>query len=150
MITGEHNAVPETRQAAGHSMCPGFTLVEVLVAVVILAVSIVAVLSAFNHSLYAFGESRNVLKANMLIMDKMSEMDLLAAREGEIAAEESNGSFSDENRDFQWECRVTRVSEPAGIGSDPVTLNQVDLTVWREGSQRRYSACTFIRTEKKQ
>jgi len=135
--------------AAGLSRC-GFTLPEVLIAVVILATGIVAVLQAFSVSLSVLGESRNLLKANMLIMEKMADMEVSAITRGEVEDGSTSGSFNGENSSFRWDIKVDRVSGGVAAGAGSNTLNQIDITVWRDGSQRRYTASTYLVTEKKQ
>ncbi|MDD4869652.1 MAG: prepilin-type N-terminal cleavage/methylation domain-containing protein [Kiritimatiellae bacterium] len=134
----------------GKSLQDGFTLPEVLIAVAILSTGIVVVLESFNVSLSVLGEARNVLRANMLIMEKMADIELSALAKSGFDAELSNGLFGDENNNYHWESKVTGMSVLSGIGIDSATLNQVDLTVWRDGSSRRYSASTFLRVEKQQ
>ena len=126
----------------------GFTLIEVLISVVILATGIVVVLQAFNVSLVVLGESRNVMKANMLIMEKMAEIELSALRNGEIDAETSRGTFGEESGDYCWESKVTSLSGSGNSVLDGGKLNQIDITVWRERSTRRYSASTLLKTGK--
>jgi prepilin-type N-terminal cleavage/methylation domain-containing protein len=123
----------------------GFTLIEVLVSVVILAVGIVAVLEAFNVSLSLIGESRNVLRAHMLIMQKMAEIELSTIERPGRDPGSSWGTFDGANSDFSWESKVTEVfSAPFGVESAG-KLDQVAVTVWREAGQRKYSAATYLR-----
>jgi prepilin-type N-terminal cleavage/methylation domain-containing protein len=128
----------------------GFTLPEVLISVAILSTGIVVVLEAFNVSLSVLREARNVLRANMLIMEKMADIELSAMSKGALEAAAANGSFGDENNDYHWESKVTGISVSSGMGVDSGILDQIDLTVWRDGSSRRYSASTFLRVEKQQ
>jgi prepilin-type N-terminal cleavage/methylation domain-containing protein len=140
----------ENRSLPEGSLRGGFTLPEILIAVAILSTGIVVVLEAFNVSLSVLREARNVLKANMLIMEKMADMELSAMTKNGLDIELANGSFGNENNDYHWESKVTGVSISSDRGLDSGTLNQIDLTVWRDGSSRRYSASTLLRVEKQQ
>ena len=137
---------PASGQAG--SSCGGFTLPEILISVAILATGIVVMLEAFNVSLSALGAARNVLRSYMLIMDKMADMELSAMVSGKLEAELSTGSFVEDNSDYRWESKTTGISVSSGTGVDSGTLNQIDLTVWRDGSPRMYSVSTYLRIEK--
>jgi type II secretion system protein I len=128
----------------------GFTLPEILIAVAILAIGIVAVLEAFNGSLSALSASRDAIKANLLIMDKMAETELSAISQGMLDTGASNGSFEGENASYRWECSVEGLSARSAAVSDASTLNRIDLAVWREGYSRRYSVSTYLMVTRKQ
>lgn len=128
----------------------GFTLPEVLVSVVILATGIVAILQAFNVSLSVLGESRSILKGNMLIMQKMAEVELASITLGDIETGTTSGSFDRENNNYQWQIKAEKISGGFEPASGSGTLNQVEISVWREGSQREYKASTYLKTVKKQ
>lgn len=122
----------------------GFTLVEVLVAVVILSVGIVAILQAFHHSLSVLGESRDCLRSSHLLAEKLSETELGALAGN--APESSNGEFGGLNNRYRWDCRV--VPEMSVMPAGTTSLDRVTVTVWRSGSSRRYAAETCIRSRK--
>lgn len=133
----------------------GFTLIEVLISVVILSIGIVVVLQAFDTSLFALGVSRDTQRATMLIREKMAELEMSALEQDGIEPGSSSGRFLRTNKGFHWELQVTQVPRlirlGAGggeIGTD--ALNEVVVTVWRKGSDRRYSVVTYVRTEKGQ
>jgi prepilin-type N-terminal cleavage/methylation domain-containing protein len=112
----------------------GFTLIEVLVSLVILATGIVAVLRAFETSAVALGESRAALHATELLRRLAAEAE---AGETLPPAGRAGASF-----DAGWEREVLR--EPLALAGSN-RLEQVTITVWRQGTDQRYSVSTYIR-----
>jgi prepilin-type N-terminal cleavage/methylation domain-containing protein len=141
------NRTAETTSPTGKSSLrhsSGFTLIEILVTVVILATGIVLVLRAFETSLVALGESRDALRASELIKAKMTELNLQARVEGKIDTSPS-GSFDDPYRDYRWEIATEAAESAAAENGGGDVLTKLNVTVWREGSRTTYSADTFIR-----
>ena len=132
------------------SSCGGFTLPEVLIAVVILSIGIVSVLEAFNVSLAALGAARDALRSSMLIMQKMADIELPAMEAGKLEEDYSTGVFDGDNVDYRWDCKITDISALSVPGLDSAMFNQIDLAVWREGTLRKYSISTCLRIEKPQ
>ncbi len=125
----------------------GFTLIEVLVTVVILATGIVVVLQAFNVSLSALQASRDVLWGTMLAREKLTESRLqVLGSFGDMTGLE-RGRFSDRYRDYSWEQRVVAVplvhseSEP----SDG-QLHEITVSVWRGDQLPGESLVTYARS----
>lgn len=126
----------------------GFTLPEVLIAVVILSIGIISVLEAFNVSISTLGAARDALRSSMLVMQKMADMELSAMAAGRLDEDYSTGGFDGDNTDYRWDCKVTDISALSVPGLDSAFFNQIDLAVWRDGTSRRYSISTCLRTEK--
>lgn len=131
----------------------GFTLIEVLITLVILSTGIILVLRAFEISLFALGESRDSLWANMLIREKMTDVQTSALENEGVAPMSSTGGFYGRYRDFRWDLQISRIQvlpdSPGGGEDEPGSLNRVIITVWRKGSGRRYSIATYLRLGKK-
>jgi prepilin-type N-terminal cleavage/methylation domain-containing protein len=137
-----------TKSGLTGDSCGGFTLPEILISVVILATGIVTLLECFNVSLSALGTARDVLRSHMLIMDRMADMELSVVGGGKLESEASSGSFGDGNSGYRWDMNVTDISDSSSRTVNSATLDQVDLTVWHDGSPRKYSASTCLRIEK--
>ncbi len=128
----------------------GFTLPEVLIAVVILSVGIISVLEAFNVSMATLGAARDALRANMLIIERMAGLELSAIETGKLEEDYSAGAFDGDDVSYMWDKKVTDISSVSVPGLDTAMLNQVDMAVWREGTSRRYSVSTYLRVGKPQ
>ncbi len=90
-----------------YSMAPfkktrGFTLMEVMIAMAILAIALVAVYQSQSQGISMAGESRFLTTASLLAQDKMARLD--AAPAGEIKAE--RGDFGDDFPDYAWRVEI--------------------------------------------
>jgi type II secretion system protein I len=131
-----------------------FTLIEVLVSLVILSAGIVMVLRAFETSLVALAESRDSLRATMIIKERMAEYEIAAlAGANAFQAAPMEGESCDwtaPGRMFEWRAQVTAESaadNSAAAGGGSNSLNAVVVTVRRSGSDRSQSAAGYVRVK---
>lgn len=117
----------------------GFTLVEVLVAVVIFAVGIVAVSRAYVTSVGALGIGRESAQALCLLKQKMSELEFSAIEDDGLATGVSSGVFDGDDAAYEW------IYEVKSAGSK---LNELGLEVRKTGSQRRFTLATYVDEKK--
>ncbi|MFA5148256.1 MAG: prepilin-type N-terminal cleavage/methylation domain-containing protein [Candidatus Omnitrophota bacterium] len=117
----------------------GFTLIEVLVAVVIFAVGIVAVSRAYMTSVGALGIGRDSVQALCLLKQKMSELEFSALEADGLATGVSSGTFDADNAAYEWASEVS----PAAY-----KLNELGLDVRKTGSQRHYTLATYVDEKK--
>ncbi|MCK5849376.1 MAG: prepilin-type N-terminal cleavage/methylation domain-containing protein [Kiritimatiellae bacterium] len=134
--------IPTCRQS---DRLAGFTLIEVLVAIVILSVCVVGILHAFDSSLSALGVSRNCLWSGMLINEKISEFEGYAREHDEAGMVSGRGAFTGSYSDFRWKSDVSDVSVETDIDNPPYDLKMLTVTVWRDGTKDEYSAVTYLR-----
>ena len=111
---------------------PGFTLLEVMVAVSIIAIAVTAVLSSQSQSVHMANEAKFFTSAAILAQGKIAEIEI---KEKDDLASES-GIFHDDFSDYRWDLTVSDVIFPAAEDiSDH--LRQVDLMVSR-GEDKLY------------
>ena len=101
---------------------PGFTLLEVLVAVAILAIAMVAILKANVQSLDKLTRSRETNTASLLAASKLAEVEAAGAANWR----ELQGDFAEDYPDYTWEVE-TSSTEVEG-------LIRVDVSVQRAGA----------------
>ncbi|GBC97599.1 hypothetical protein HRbin17_00087 [bacterium HR17] len=108
----------------------GFTLVELVVAFVILSIGIVAILELVGQSARNARLARNRTQAAMLAQQKMEE--LLA--QPDLQPGNLEGDFGDRYPQFRWSAQVQAL--PTDSAVTPAPLLQVSVVVeWREGNQ---------------
>jgi len=116
-------------QAYTHA--PGFTLLEVLVAVAIVAIALVTFMGLHLRSLDATIRAQDLTTAVLLAQGKMATM-------GEFPdTGEEQGKFEGpELERFQWATAVTERMLDALEGGQTVTVRRLEVTVfWADGQQ---------------
>jgi len=83
----------------------GFTLIEVLVATVVLALGLVAGLTAFSMATRATGASANDTLLPMLAAQKLAEVT--GVPRDELTAGTTTGDFGTEYPDCTWELTIS-------------------------------------------
>jgi type II secretion system protein I len=114
----------------------GFTLIEVLVAIVILAVGLVTVIEAMARTEQAFRISQNLVTASQLLEDKLTEAELEVRQFHELRTGSDQGFLRLPGREFKWVKEIRPYMDRSM--KDATKLNRVDVTIqWREGSTRQ-------------
>lgn len=113
----------------------GFTLLEVMVALLIIAISFIVLLHSRNQSVIAADYARHTTIATLLASEKMSEIE-----HGEsLDSGEDAGNFGEEYPEYTWR---TTVSDTAYE-----LVNEVRVVVsWGEGrSQRSVELVNYVK-----
>ncbi|MCK9274985.1 MAG: prepilin-type N-terminal cleavage/methylation domain-containing protein [Syntrophales bacterium] len=97
VMSGTFNKI--TVKKAGTS---GFTLLEVMIAMAVLAVTMAAVFQSQSQSISMITGSRFETTAAFLAKLKMAELEAVAA--GELSS--GNGDFGDDFKEYVWEAEV--------------------------------------------
>ena len=108
----------------------GFTLLEVLIAVAILAITLTVLYGSQSQSLSLAVEAKFNTKAAFLLEEKIAE--ILA---GEVEMYNGEGDFGEENPQFSWKIEVEEVdvTEPEFF-EEVEDLKKVSLTVFWQDS----------------
>lgn len=109
----------------------GFTLLEVMIAVTIIAIVLVAVFGSQSQSLSLANDAKFNTTAALLAQSKMAEVET----GNSLDLSSTSGDFGEDFPDYQWELNVSEVPLP-GAG-EVEYLKQVDLTV-RWGDQDQF------------
>jgi prepilin-type N-terminal cleavage/methylation domain-containing protein len=125
----------------------GFSLIEVLIAVVVLSTGIVVVLQGLHASLSALDGAVDKTRAAMLLHAKLGEAQAAAFAGEDPSTLATSGSFQDPFDSYLWRLDVAAASLASGLsggGVDSGELYEVDATVWREGGRRTYESSTLV------
>jgi general secretion pathway protein I len=117
-----------------HTRTAGFTLLEVLVAVAIVAIALVTFLGLHLRSLDATIRAQDLTTAVLLAQGKMATM-------GEFPdTGQEQGKFEGpELERFQWATAVTEHTLDALDGGQIVTVRRLEVTVsWADGQQTHH------------
>ena len=102
----------------------GFTLLEVMIAVAVLAIAMTAILGLQSRSLTLAAESRFHTTAALLAQDKMSEMAVMDMAN----LTSDSGNFGDVFSDYSWRVSVQSADLP-GLEKMSGRLKRIDLEV---------------------
>ena len=113
----------------------GFTLVEVLVSVAILAVGAPLIMHALARASYAHAVAEHHAQAYLFAASKLSEIELAARETRELKDHYEEGSFRIGNQAFEWQVVATPAADDQDLASVLLTLS------WRHGAdvyERRF------------
>jgi general secretion pathway protein I len=116
----------------------GFTLLEVLVATLIMALAVTGLLSALSTSLRSAARLTDYDRAALLARQKMDELmiatkaPILAPFQGTWGPEVTGGLQTG------WQARITPFDMPPGANVGTAILERIELEIWwMYGEQRR-------------
>jgi len=130
MNTMNHQLVPFKMKKKEY----GFTLLEVMVAMSIIAIALMAMLGSQSQSLSLANEAKFSTTSTLLAKSKIAEIE---AEKPENLTSVS-GNFGEDFPNYQWDLMVNDVALP---GSEEVTdyLKQIDLNIsWGVDKQYQY------------
>ena len=113
----------------------GFTLVEALVAIVILACGLVVVAEGMGRTQQAFRISQNLVGAGILAQEKMAELEMELETLHKLRSSSDQGKEKNAEREYAW-TETVRPYKHKSI-KDTTKLNQASLVFqWKEGRGR--------------
>ena len=108
----------------------GFTLLEIMIALAIVAIALVSLLGLANRSIAVQERLQRMTRATLLAQEKMTEIEL-AAEAKTLVFEPAEGVFAEPFSDFRW--RLEFIETPLPV------VTQVTVTVaW--GAEERNEA----------
>ena len=116
----------------------GFTLLEVMVAVAIVAIALSAVYKLYSQAFDMNQSARFYTTATLLAESKLAE---LANRPPSDLGSDAGG-FEDDYSDYSWQVAVTEVeAEEITLSEQP--LRQIDITITHETQGESFSLRTY-------
>ena len=103
----------------------GFTLLEVMIAVAIIAIALMALLDSQSQGLSLANESRFNTTASLLAQGKMAEIEAITEKRNLVS---DSGDFGDDFADYAWQLSVQDVSFE-GVDKISDHLKRIDLEV---------------------
>jgi len=116
----------------------GFTLLEVLVATVIMAVAVTGLLSSLSTSLRTAGRLTNYGRVELLAHQKMDELLIANNLQKMTPFQGTWGPEVTGTLPIGWTARVTPFELPPGAKPPAAFLERIELQIWwMEGERRR-------------
>lgn len=113
----------------------GFTLLEVMVAMAIIAIALTAVLGSQSQSVSLASEAKFSTTAPLLAQSKMAQIEVMELKD----LNDDSGDFGDDFPGYTWQLSVKNVAfeEPVSVAE---RLRQIDLKIsWNDGGLYQYS-----------
>ena len=124
--------LPENRKLKSLRNEQGFSLLEVVVALTILAGGFLTVLNLFSGSVLSVDFSGQYLKAVTLANSKINELEML-----NFQTSEYSGKFKNEES-YRWEVDITPHDSPLNNPDSNIQLQKILLKVfWQDRGQTR-------------
>ncbi len=126
-------------QSSVFSPSGGITLVEVLLAVVVLSVGLAGVLRAYAASIGALEVSRETVVAIELLKEKMADVEQEMIEQGGISAGSASGGFDGKSVDYNWAWGTTTTAQEG--------LYELTMSVVRADGVRQVSLVTYAQNK---
>jgi len=116
----------------------GFTLLEVMIALSVMAIVLVSVYRMHSQSLTMNTAARFYTQAPILAQGKMAELEVLSSG----AFPENSGDFGEQFPGYSWKTSVADITSEI-LGEVAEDLKRVDITVSLNENQFVYSLRTY-------
>lgn len=110
----------------------GFSLLEVIVALAIMAIGYITVFNLFSTSVKSVGMSDQYMRAVQLANSKLSEIEMMNYETNNLS-----GTFKDKEN-FQWSLDIEPYDSPLNDPEKNINLSKITLKVfWGHNEKRR-------------
>ena len=140
------NTAPQAFPPSSFTLQLGFTLLEVMVAIAILAITLSALFGSQAQSLSLAEEVQFNIQAGTLAKAKLSEYE-----SGLTSPENADGEFGEEFPGYIWKAEVQEadIEGLPALADLQEPLQRVDLTVSRDDGRLSFSLRCYTRKERK-
>ncbi|MDJ0783747.1 MAG: prepilin-type N-terminal cleavage/methylation domain-containing protein [Desulfosarcinaceae bacterium] len=125
-------------QSVGFKGVRGFTLLEVMVAVTIVAIALSAVYKLYSQAFAMNQSARFYTTAALLAETKLAELNAQAPRD----LTSDTGDFEDAYADYRWEITVTEVAAEA-LTLSLQSMRQIDIVITHAQQGDTFSLRTY-------
>ncbi|MFO8083727.1 MAG: prepilin-type N-terminal cleavage/methylation domain-containing protein [Desulfobacterales bacterium] len=123
---------------------PGFTLLEIMVSLSILAIVMVSVFKMHAQTILMADSTKFYATAPLLAYQKLSEMDV--SSDNKITGEIKTGQFGKNFPEYRWSV-VIKKNNPEILGEISEDLKRIDIKISLDNDEQTYHlrAYKFIR-----
>ncbi|MGE3974504.1 MAG: prepilin-type N-terminal cleavage/methylation domain-containing protein [Bdellovibrionales bacterium] len=114
----------------------GFTLVETLIAMIILAGALIVLMNSWSGSFSSLGRSRQLTTMSFLLQKKMTEFELkYKDRPLSDIPDEEDGDFGDDYKSISWTMKSKKLEIPdmsSALTSRPGGATEVEIMIVKQ------------------
>ncbi|MDP8980875.1 MAG: type II secretion system GspH family protein [Acidobacteriota bacterium] len=127
----------------------GFTLLEVMVATLIMGIAVTGVLAAISLSMHNTVRLTEHDRAALLAKQKMDELLIVRGLPKGVPVEGVWDTVVSAGREMGWTARITPFETPEGAPPGSAFLERVELQVWwvSDGKRRNFTLEGFRRSQ---
>lgn len=135
LLQGNQNLLKETNEQ-------GFSLLEVIVALAIMAIGYITVLQLYSGSIRSVSISEQYLKATTLAQSKMNELEINNYQDSEF-----EGRFKEEKK-YKWHLKISPYNTPLNKEENRIRVSEVALNViWSDANKVRNIALNTLKVD---
>jgi len=127
----------------------GFTLVEVMLAVVILGIGVVSVLKSYTMTVTVLGLVDSTMTSVCWLKDKMTEIENELVMNGVLEERTEKGYFEENNGTFEWKVEIRDVDiDEENLAENVVErLEEIRLFIQNQNPRvnKEYAAAGYAR-----
>ena len=113
----------------------GFTLVEVLIAIVILATGILLMIESMGRSQQAIRIADNLVRGSLLLDQKLTDLEMEVRDRHRLSYGNSEGKLRQPGKEFSWQTYTRPYHDDSVL--DQTKINQSTISVkWKEAGNR--------------
>ena len=116
----------------------GFTLMEVMVALSVVAIALMAIYRMHTQTLFMDARGRFDTVATLLMGQKLADID--ASKPEDLS--DDSGDFGDANPGYAWQIQTEGVSSDQ-LKEDGPTLKRITVTISRDGEASVFELDTY-------
>lgn len=113
----------------------GFTLIEVLIAIIILSVGLVMVVEAMGRTQHGLRISQNLVLANQFIEEQVTEAEMEVRQYEKLRFGSSEDVYTLPGKKFRWKRNVDAYRDESIEDETKLNRLQIDM-VWNDGPKR--------------
>lgn len=136
-----NQAPQKISRAITKTNCAAFTLLEVMIAISIIAIAFVSLLGLQARSLAQATEARFMLESSLLSAEKLAEFD-----SGERALVSDNGIFDESNTGYSWDAKIDELileNEEIPSLASPLKMVRLELSISLENTLYKHTIVCY-------